>query len=229
MFLPTRCPLCATIGPAPCPPCASRFVPAPTVPPVAACTSIGACFRYDDAARSMMLAFKFRNRRDVVAFCARSLAAAACPVDLVTWAPSSAARVRARGFDQAEVLARATARVLGVAVGPSLRRRGTGHQTGLDAAARRVGPVFVPRARGLPGRSVRGRRVLLIDDIVTTGSTFAHAAAALRAGGATEVHALACCWTPPSSRRADAAAPPGAKEPIGPAAAEPPAWQADPT
>lgn len=196
MFLPTRCPLCATIGPAPCGSCALQLERAPAVPAIAGCTSIGACYRYDDAARSMMLAFKYRNRRDIVAFCARALAAMAPPVDLVTWAPSTAVRVRDRGFDQAEVLARAVARVLRVPTASTLRRVGAGHQTGLDAAARRVGPVFEARAP-----RVAGRGVLLIDDIVTTGSTFAQAASALGAGGALAVHARACCWTPPGRGR----------------------------
>jgi predicted amidophosphoribosyltransferase len=209
MLLPTRCPLCAIIGPAPCRSCAAVLVRAPAVPPIPWCTSVGACFRYDAAARSMMLAFKYRNRRDIVAFCAQALGRSAPAVDLVTWAPSTAPRVRARGFDQAEVLARAVARVLGVPVRASLRRVGTAHQTGLDAAARRRGPVFVPR----PTR-VRARRVLLVDDIVTTGSTLAHAAGALVAGGAPEVHARAVCWTaPPGGTAPVAALPGGARRP----------------
>ncbi len=218
MFLPTRCPLCAALGPAPCGPCAGLLVRAPTVPHIAGCTSVTACYRYDAAARSMMLAFKYRNRRDIVAFCAQALAGTAPPVDLVTvdlvtWAPSTAARVRLRGFDQAEVLARGVARVLRVPARPALRRVGAGHQTGLGAVARREGPVFVGRPR-----RVGGSRVLLVDDIITTGSTLAQAAAALRVCGATEVHARAVCWTPPIRAIR--------KEPYGPAAATRPAWQA---
>lgn len=192
MFLPTRCPLCATIGPAPCLHCRGRLVRASPVPDADGCTSTGACYRYDDAARSMMLAFKYRNRRDIVGFCASALAGGAPPVDLVTWAPSTATRVRDRGFDQAEVLARAVARVLRAPAVSTLRRVGTGHQTGLGAVQRRVGPVFAARPR-----RVAGRRVLLIDDIVTTGSTFAQAARALGSSGAVEVHARAVCATPP--------------------------------
>ncbi len=192
MFLPTRCPLCATIGPAPCLRCRRRLVRASPVPGADGCVSTGACYRYDDAARSMMLAFKYRNRRDIVGFCAQALAGGAPPVDLVTWAPSTATRVRDRGFDQAEVLARAVARVLRAPAVSTLRRVGTGHQTGLGAVQRRAGPVFEARPR-----RVAGRRVLLIDDIVTTGSTFAQAARALRWSGAAEVHARAVCATPP--------------------------------
>ena len=195
MFFPKRCPICETIGAAPCASCARLLVGAGRVPPVPGCSSIAACLRYDAGARSLVLALKYRNRRDSVAFCAGELAAHAPVVDLVTWAPSTRRRVRDRGFDQAEVLARATARRLGVPCRATLRRLGDAHQTGLDAAARHIGPGFAARAR-----RVSGARLLIIDDIVTTGSTFAHAAYALRAAGARDVHALALAATPPKRR-----------------------------
>ncbi len=195
MFLPKRCPICQAIGAAPCASCAGSLVHAGLVPPVPGCASVAACLRYDAGARSLVLALKYRNRRDSVAYCAGELAARAPAVDLVTWAPSTPQRVRDRGFDQAEVLARATARRLRVPCRATLRRLGDAHQTGLDAAARHIGPGFAARAG-----SVRGARLLIIDDIVTTGSTFAHAASVLRAAGAGYVHALALAATPPKRR-----------------------------
>ena len=203
MFLPTRCPLCGAIGAAPCASCARSLTRAGLVAPVVGCASVAACYRYDQSARAVVLALKFRNRRDSVAFCAAAIAELAPAVDLVTWAPSTPQRVRARGFDQAEVLARAAARRLGLPARATLRRVGVTPQTGLGAAARRLGPGFVARA----GR-VHGARVLVVDDIVTTGSTFAHAARALRAAGATEVHARALAWTPPKAVSRPPADPP---------------------
>jgi ComF family protein len=197
MFLPPRCPLCGVIGAAPCASCASALVPAPRLPPVPGCTSVAACWRYDGAARALVLAFKFRNRRDTRPACAAALAALVAPheVDLVTWAPTTAARVRARGYDQAEVLARSVARQLRRPVHRTVRREGHRTQTGHGAAERRSGAVFSLDRRA--AARVRGARVLVVDDILTTGATFAHAASVLRDAGAAAVHVRALAATPP--------------------------------
>lgn len=181
-------------------------MPAPPVPAIAGCASVVACHRFDGAARALLLACKYRNRRDPVASFARGLARTVPPgVDLVTWAPTTPARARARGFDQAEVLARALARELGVPARATLRRRPGAPQTGRAARARFAGARFVLR-RGRGARALPGASVVLVDDIVTTGATFAHAAVALRAGGAAVVHARAVAATPP--RGSAAATPP---------------------
>ena len=88
-------------------------------------------------------------------------------VDLVTWAPTSSARIAERGFDQAELLARAVARELGVPCRRLLYRAHGGPQAGRGRAARLLGPSFRARAPR------RGLRVLLVDDVVTTGGTLA--------------------------------------------------------
>ena len=97
---------------------------------------------------------------------------------------------RARGFDPAELLARARRRVVSAARRAALLTRAPGPpQTGLPAAARRVGPRFTS-SRAAP------RSVLLVDDIATTGATLTAAASALRAGGAARVVALTAARTP---------------------------------
>jgi competence protein ComFC len=156
---------------------AGRVVPPP---------GIGACaalFRHDGVGRDLVLASKYRNRRDAMPWIGSTMAALVEEVpDLVTWAPTAPARRRGRGFDQAELLARHVARALRVPCRPSLSRLPGEAQTGRSAIERRRGVGF--RSRPVGGR------VLVVDDVVTTGATLAAAAAALRAAGAASVDAV---------------------------------------
>jgi competence protein ComFC len=94
-----------------------------------------------------------------------------------------------RGFNQSELLASGIARRSGVPVIAALRRvRHTATQTGLSNTSRRrnVAGAFEVRRR----RPVAGKRILLIDDVMTTGSTVASCAAALRRAGALRIVVL---------------------------------------
>jgi ComF family protein len=95
-----------------------------------------------------------------------------------------------RGFNQSELLARAIARRCGIPVVPALlRRRVTRVQAGLTNAQRRenVARVFVHNRR----REVDGKRLLLVDDVMTTGATAAACARELKRAGAASVTLLA--------------------------------------
>ena len=104
--------------------------------------------------------------------------------DAVTFVPVSWRRNFTRGFDQARLLAEATARRWGAEAEPTLRKiRHNRAQSSITSPARRAENVKGAYAVPHPDR-VRGRRFLLIDDVCTTGSTISAAADALMAAGA---------------------------------------------
>jgi predicted amidophosphoribosyltransferase len=151
---------------------------------VAGLDSLVALFDWDDASRGLVTALKYRNARAVAPWVsARMAAAASGPVRSVTWIPTTPQRRRRRGFDQAELLARATARRLGVPAARLLVRDRGPAQTGAPAHLRRRGPRLRVR------RPVRGP-VLLVDDVCTTGASLGRAGQALHAAGADAVHGL---------------------------------------
>ncbi len=125
--------------------------------------------------------------------------------DLVTPVPLHWRRRWSRGYNQAERIARPLARALGVPCLPVLRRRRpTRPQVGLPRRERLANPrgAFAPwRLASLgrspsAGRGIAGRRILLVDDVVTSGATIGAAAKALLAAGAERVAAVAAARTP---------------------------------
>jgi ComF family protein len=112
------------------------------------------------------------------------------PVDLVAPVPLHPAHQRERGYNQADLLARVFGRMIGMPVGAvGLRRvRHTRSQMSLNAADRRenVHAAFSYQARDNV-HGVSGQRVLIVDDVCTTGSTLEACSVALKAAGAAGV------------------------------------------
>ena len=107
--------------------------------------------------------------------------------DLISWVPVSRKRKRKRGYDQAFLLARETAKHLGEPLVPTLEKvRHNKAQSSLeDDSSRRANVLGAYRV--LEPERVAGKRVLLVDDVVTTGQTLSECAHTLRTAGAREV------------------------------------------
>jgi ComF family protein len=153
---------------------------------------------YDGTLRSLIRAYKFHGFdllsapfAERVARLARSSGLAEGAPDVVG-VPSTRRRNRQRGFDPGVLLARETARRLGLRTVPALRRvRSSPPQSRLSRAGRaaNVSSAF----EGAP--SAAGRPILLVDDIVTTGATAFAAAHALHRAGASRVHLIVLART----------------------------------
>jgi predicted amidophosphoribosyltransferase len=151
------------------------------VPVPAGLDALVALCRYSGAGRELVLALKRGNRRDALPQLGAALAAGLqvalgpTPSVEVTWAPTTPTRRRERGFDQAELLARAVGGAGGWPVRATLRRVG-GPQHGTTRSQRWADLEFsTPRSVGTT--------VVLVDDVVASGATMAAAASALRLAG----------------------------------------------
>lgn len=188
------CPRCGRSLPAlseNCPTCAAGHGPK-------ALCSIRAAALHEGAVRDGVLALKYRGQRRLAgplgSILADAVRAAGDLPDVVVPVPLHAGRHRQRGYNQAELLARSLAQRLGVPCETRalVRHRATPPQVGLASPARRtnVAGAFTLSPSGT-ARRLAGKRVLLVDDVTTTGSTLDAAATALLAAAPTELRGLA--------------------------------------
>lgn len=156
-----------------------------------------AIWYYKGDVRSSIHRFKFGNARGYADIFARHLAIKLQEaefidkIDVISWVPTSPLRRFTRGYDQSELLAYALGKELDIPVIKVLRRvRHTPPQSGIHGAAQRRANILNAYKPYKPERFTE-LRVLLLDDIVTTGSTASESAKTLLIGRAKEVYLAA--------------------------------------
>lgn len=152
-----------------------------------------ALWHYRDLVRRSILRYKFYGKRSYAAAYARLLGMKLMKedrlnVDLITWIPISAKRLKKRGFDQCRLLAEALSAEVELPVAPLLKKTVDNQpQSRITGYAHRRANVMGAYS-AINIRQIAGRRILLLDDILTTGATAGECARVLLTAGAEEVH-----------------------------------------
>lgn len=196
LLFPPKCPFCGKLlekGHSLCPDC-QRTLPWLTggagekeVELTAGCVTP---LRYEGAVREGIHSYKFGGKSARAAafgtFIAQCVREHGVRADLVSWPPLSKKRLRERGYDQAELLARRVGRELALPVAATLTKAHRPAQSGLEGeGARRANLLGAYTA--LAPEGFRGKTILLVDDVVTTGATLSECARTLRLAGAEAV------------------------------------------
>lgn len=205
LLFPPKCPFCRKVQDAPgmCPAC-EKSLPwtdeAHVLRTLRGGLPCAAPLWYEDSVREAIRRFKFHGGVSAANPLGELIAQAAAErlfgeFDTVAWVPVSAKRLRQRGYDQSRLLAENACRLWGVEPEPLLRKvRDNPAQSSLDSAEdrwRNTRGVYA--AAGEPA----GKRILLIDDVCSTGSTLVSAAETLLAAGAAGVVCAAAAFPRP--------------------------------
>lgn len=158
------------------------------------------CFYYEDKVRDSILNFKFGGRSGYGTEYAKYLAE--CiennlkdEFDVITWVPVSKKRYRKRGYDQAKILAEATADILGMKAVRLLDKPVHNKaQSTIDSAEKRRANVM-SMYKAVNTDMIKGKRILVIDDIKTTGATLSECSRILLLSEAEEVLCAALAKT----------------------------------
>ena len=203
LLFPPKCPFCGKVQDVPgiCPDCEKDL---PWIPGAEALREgpgglrcAGAVW-YEKTVRDALLRLKFQGASEIAEPLGELIARCAAEqfggeFDTVTWVPVSKKRLRKRGYDQSELLARSACRFWDIQPVRLLEKKvDNPAQSGIhDGAARRANVLGVYEAVG----DVAGKRILLIDDICTTGATLIECTRVLEDAGAEQVVCVAVALT----------------------------------
>ncbi len=205
LVYPPKCPFCRALSDGKAAVCAHCLVNLPYTPvgvlprPGHYVDEFYSALYYKGRVRESILRYKFGGVRGYADFYAPFLRQCADEnelyADVVTWVPLSARRLRRRGYDQARLLAEAVSDYMGLDCARLVKKhRHNPPQSGKSGIEKRRDNV-----RGVyslsDGVSVAGKRILIIDDVVTTGSTLEECAKVLKRAGAKKILALTLACT----------------------------------
>jgi ComF family protein len=158
-------------------------------------------FKYKDALRDSLIRYKFNGAvayaQVYAEFIAKSIDENEISCDIISWVPIHRKRYRERGYDQSKLIAKALAKKLGVPCRKLLIKgvNNKRHSSIDDREERKRNVSGVYRLATKD--ALVGKRILLVDDIVTSGSTISECAAVLKGAGCTEIYAAAVASAAP--------------------------------
>lgn len=197
LLFPSRCVLCGREGDLICEPCRRIFpqqLDPDAIPKLSGIRAARAVWPYEGSVREIVRRYKYNGLRSLAPVLASEMAHVlrewGPAIDLIVHVPVHPARLRERGYDQSELLARELSRLTGIeATSALVRLRETAVQARAMSAAQRAdnvrGAFDVPHSDGISRADT-----LLIDDVLTTGATLREAGRALRRAGARNIYAL---------------------------------------
>jgi len=204
---PYECLGCGAEGQLLCSGCATRLIPVPercyrcrtlsahgktcqSCRHTSSLFSIRSATIYRGLAKELIWKLKFNSARDAAEEIAAQLLPLIPPIKnaIIVPVPTATSRARQRGYDQAQLIAKALARRTGLPYTPALRRLGQHHQVGSTRDQRRA--QLKDAYRCVHPSAIQNQHVILIDDVLTTGATLEAAGTAILANGAQRVSGL---------------------------------------